>query len=137
MENLKYRLCAEVEMNREVDSDKDLINAGGFTMKMAGKEVTFDFFLTRADIDPEDRKKIAIECEDPMYEYEQTADITTEMLERVQDISDFFVFTGEDKETDLKPVKLLNCYFSLPDEDRLIGIPKDIIKRASLGSCVR
>ncbi len=136
MKNLVYRLYAEVEMNREVDSQNDLINAGGFTMTMAGKEVTFDFFLTSVQVGSYNRKRVCIECKDPDYGYEQTADITKEMLERVQSISDFFIFTGEKGETDLKPKKLLGCYFYLPEEDARIGIPDAIIKKARLGSNV-
>ena len=132
-ELLTYRLYAEVEMNREVDTDKDIINAGGFTMKMGGKEVTFDFFLTAASIDDADAKKVAIECKDPMYDYEQTAEITKEMLERVSDISDFFIDTGEADESDLVPKKLHSCYFYLPEEDTCIGIPRTVIKKCSFG----
>ena len=133
MDKLTYRLYAEVEMNREVDKDKDFLSAGGYTMKMGGREITFDFLDYSNNVDPDDRKKIIIESRDPDYDYEQSAEINKAMLERVSDISDFFIFTGEHGETDLVPKKLLNCYFYLPYEETRIGIPTNVIKKARLG----
>ncbi len=134
MENLTFRMYADIRFNRNIDSDNDFISPGGYQMKMGDKIVSFDFEEYEGTIDPKSPDVLHIECKNPDYNtFEDLMGLKKENLERVVEIPEFFVFTGEKGETDLKPIKLLSCTFCLPyDNWTNIRIPTAICKKASL-----
>lgn len=135
-ENFTFRMYADVKMNRPVDTEKDYISPGGYEMKMGNKLIQFDFEDYGVSIDKNDASIIHIEAKNPDFDtFPELESVTKELLERVTDIPEFFIFTGEPGETDLKPVELLACTFCLPYENwKNIGVPTSICKKAVMCS---
>lgn len=131
-----FRMIADIRMNRKVDVEKDYISPGSYTMIMGGKEVKFDFCENSIGIDKKNGKIIHIECKNPDYsEFEDLENLTEEMLRDISEIEEFFVYTGESNETDLKAVKLLKCQFSFVYNNfEMIDIPKHVCKKAFVTS---
>lgn len=134
MENLTFEMYADIQFNRNIDRDNDFISPGGYTMKMGDKVVSFDFEEYIGNIDAKSANILHIECKNPDYStFEDLIGLKKENLERVIEIPEFFVFTGEMGETDLKPVKLISCTFCLPYDNWInIEIPTSICRKASL-----
>lgn len=135
---LMFEMYADVKMNRPVDLEKDYISPGGYAMKMGNKTIHFDFEEYDVYVDRKDNSIIHIEQCNPDYsEFEDLEEVTENLLKRVIDIPEFFIFTGEPGETDLKPVKLLSCTFCLPYEDKRFGIPTSVCRKAVLASNIK
>lgn len=135
-EKLIFRLNAGIRFNRNIDADKDYVSPGGFNFTMGGKEIEFDFAETWSCIDKNRKNVIAIGCKNPDYEeYPDLESITKEMLSNVTKINEFFVYTGESDETELRPVELTYCYFEIIGENYArVAIPENVIKSAVLCS---
>ena len=129
---LTFRMHLDIKMNREVNSDKDYISPGGYTMAVPNKVVNFDFSESSISIDKKDRSIIHIEQRNPDYnEFPDLLSLTEENLESIMDIPEVFIYTGEPGETDLKPVKVLGITFVLPYNNfKNIKIPDSVINKA-------
>jgi hypothetical protein len=128
-----FRLYATVKMNRPV-LESDYISPGGYTFVMNGEEITFDFSESYVSVSKDDKTVIQIMQKNPEYEYEGTDRITRAHVEQVEEIRDFFVYTGEHGETDLYPVELLECAFVLPYEKFLnLPVRSEVLKGAAFG----
>lgn len=133
---LTFRMNCSVKMNRKVDREKDYISPGGYVFNMANKVISFDFENYSVGIDKDNPSIIHIEGKCPDVDvYPELLNVTPDMLARIIEIPEFFIFTGEPGETDLKPVKLLKCGFCLPYEDwRTFLVPPSICKNAVMCS---
>ena len=129
-----FRLYADIRMSRPIDKEKDYICPGGYIMTMGGKSIMFDFEDTYGYILDEDPSVIRVECRNPdHYTYKDLDSVAEKMLEQVTEIREFFVYTGEYDETNLKPVELISCSFVLPDSDwKEIKIPEAVCKATEL-----
>ena len=133
--NLTFRLNAGIRFNRPINVDQDYISPGGYCFVMKGNEMTFDFEEYSGSISEDDPTVLEIECKNPDFEFEDTAFISKTMLKNVSAIEEFFVYTGEPGETDLKPVELTYCKFVLPyDNWKAIPVKKDVLKTAEVCS---
>lgn len=133
---ITFRMYADVKMNRAVDPHKDYISPGGYCMKMGDKFIPFDFEESATSIDKNNPEIIHIEQKNPDYDsYPPLKEVTKEMIERITEIQEFFVYTGEPGETDLKAVELLGCTFMLPYENwKEICLSEDVCKKAEVYS---
>ena len=137
--SLTFRMYADIRFNRPIDKENDYISPGGYEMKMAGKNVRFDFEESSCGVDKYDDCLLLAELKNPDYSYievdGESGEITEEMLMNVEDIKEFFVFTGEDDETDLKPIAVEGITFVLPyDNWKNIEVKKEICKAAKVCS---
>lgn len=133
-----FRMCAKIKMNRAIDPNKDFISPGGYEMVMDGKTVTFDFEDYTGGRSADDASILEVEVKNPMYGvYPEMEQITEQMLENVSEIKEFFVYTGEPGETDLRPVSLKSVCFMLPDDNyKQIIVSPDVLKKARITSNV-
>lgn len=132
-------MYADVRMNRPVNRDKDYISPGGYEMAMNGKCIQFDFEKYEVWVDDKDSSIVHIMGKNPDYdEFEELDNITVSDLCNVSSITEFFIYTGEPGETDLKPVKLLNCTFAfIPcDEWKQTSVSRDVVKNATVASSI-
>lgn len=131
---ITFRLHADIRMSRPIDKENDYICPGGYRMTMGGKSIMFDFEDTYGYILDDDPSVIHVECRNPdHYTYKDLDLVTEEMLEQVTEIQEFFVYTGECDETDLKPVELISCSIVLPYSDwKEIEIPETVCKTTEL-----
>lgn len=129
-------MFADIKMNRSVSGDKDNFSPGGYEMVMNGKNIRFDFQDYQSWVDEVDPSIVHIQGKNPDdKEFECLTDITIEDLNNVTAIQEFFIFTGEAGETDLKPVELLACSFVLTDDNgRHIVISERVVKHAVVTS---
>jgi len=133
MEPLTFRMYAGVRMSRAIDPNTDFISPGGYEMIMNGKKIPFDFEIFIGGRCPIDYSLLEIELKNPMYdEYPDLNSITEDMLNNVTEITEFFVYTGEIGETDLKPISLEYVSFVLPYEWKEIEVPLEIVKAANV-----
>lgn len=129
---LDFEMYADVRFNRDVNLETDVLSPGGYTMIMSEREVTFDFEISCVT-ENKDKCVISVMGANPDYEYIET-DITADMLHNVESIEDFFVFTGENGETDLRPVSIENITFVLHDNgNEVIKVNKDVCEKAKVG----
>lgn len=132
-QNLTFRLYAGIRFNRPIDNNQDYISPGGYCFVMKDNEMMFDFEEYSGSISKDDPTLLEIECKNPDFEFEDTAYISKTMLRNVSAIEEFFVYTGEAGETDLKPVELTYCKFVLPYENwKAIPVAKSVLKTAKL-----
>jgi hypothetical protein len=130
-EPIAFRLYADVRMNRPIDREHDYVGEDHFIMVMDGQEVAFDFEEYSAGVDDDDPTILHLMCKNPDYEYEDTNDITREMLSSVEAITEFAL---ESEQDDLCPVALVSCAFVLPYEDfKQIDIPDDVLAETDFG----
>lgn len=132
---ISFRMYADVKMNRPVDRNKDYISPGGYEMIMNGKTIKFDFLEYVISIDEKDQSIIHIEHRKPdSEEFEDLDKVVVDDLYNVTSITDFFIYTGEPGESDLKPIELLDVHFVLLYEfSKQISIPDSVLKAAHLG----
>ena len=115
---LTFRLCASIEFDREIKKGEYYISVGGFAMIMNGKEVSFDFEEFQGYINDNCPNTLDIICKNPDYDtFEDLKIITEEMLSDVQEITEFSIYTGEDGEPEIYPVKVKELCFVLPYKD--------------------
>lgn len=132
--NPTFRMYAKVKMSRPVDKEKDYISPGGYWMDFGGKDIQFDFCESATTIDDKDASILHIELKNPDYEeFEELKLLDVKDLEQVKSIPEFFIYTGEKCETDLRPIELLELGFILPFRCFCkIRVPEDIVKDAVL-----
>lgn len=133
MSRLSYRLYAELTVNRAL-KDTEMISPGGYTISTNdGKSYTFDFVETEGYHDEDDATKLIIVCKNPDYSYEDTSDITKDILSNIATIDDFYVDL-EGCEDDLKIMSLDTVSFDLINDNgdmEPIGIDESVIEECS------
>lgn len=134
---MNFRMCGELKFNRNI-KETDYISLGGYSMKMDGKMVTFDFEDFEGSICTKDSSCLYFELKNPMFDYitidNQIGEITEKMLSNVENIEDFFVYLDEDN-TDLKCIKINKLSFILPDDNyKQLPISKKILKDANVNN---
>lgn len=128
---LTFRMCATLEFNRPIDSEQDYISPGGYEMTMLGRDICFDFEEYYGSINKENPCLLEACMKNPDFDcFEDLALVTVEMLENVENILEFYIYTGEDDESDLEFVGIKELYFVLPYEEyRRIDVPEKVFKR--------
>lgn len=127
-----FRMLATIEFNRAIDKEKDYISPGGYEMAMKGETITFDFENYAGNIDNENPCLFHYEQRNPDYDtFEDLNLVTEEMLNSVEAIKEFFVYTGESEESDLKVVAIKELSFVLPYDDyKEIKVKPEVLQYA-------
>lgn len=110
-----FRMCAEIKFNRAVDPDKDYISPGGYEFVMNGKTVCFDFCDYEGGRKPGRPSVVEFVQKNPDYDtFEDLKNVTEDDLKNVEKIEEFFVYLGEDGESEgLEPVKVEHLWFEV------------------------
>ena len=134
MSRLSYRLYANLTLNRAL-KDSEMISPGGYTISTKdGKSYTFDFVECEGSHDEHDATNLHIVCKNPDYSYENTSDITEDILSNIASIDDFYVDL-EGCEDDLKIMSLDFVAFDIIDDKgnmELIDVDEFIVKECSV-----
>lgn len=135
---ITFRMHSTIRFNRPINLDNDILSPGGYEMTMSEKEVKFDFDNYEGYVDKDDPSILHAVQKNPSYDcFEDLLFLTGENLRNVTEINEFFVYTGEDEETDLRPVSVEDITFEVlndKDEWELIVVYKDVLEKASVCS---
>lgn len=102
------RMYATIKFDREI-TEEHYIVPGSFTVMAGGKEYSFDFHDTDCAIDPKHPDTLYYRGKDEDLEaFPETSELQ-ERLSEIDNVVDFYIFTGEDDEPKIYPVKLLDC----------------------------
>lgn len=135
-EVLTFRMYAGVRMNRDINPEKDYVSPGGYEMVMDGKKINFDFEEYIGGRVKEDDSLLEIEVKNPDWNtFPEMKDITKDMLRNITEITEFFVYTGEPGESDLKPISLEYVSFVFPyDNWEEIQVAQNVVESACVTS---
>lgn len=134
-EKLIFRMYTGIRFNRPIILGKDYISPGGYEIKCGETVIAFDFENTEISVNNRDPRLLDVMQKNPDYEaFEGLENLTLDMLRHISEIPEFFVFTGEPGETDLKPVGVEYIVFTSPyGEWEDISIPDHIVHRIEVG----
>ena len=124
---LKMQL--QVEFNRDIDRNKDYISPGGYEMVMNGKKVQFDFCVSYGNICTDERSVCTFQLEQPDYDsFPDFERVGIDELKNITEITECYIYTGEDGESDLKETEINSISFVISDSKTpVIEIPKQVI----------
>lgn len=118
-------LIYDLIFDREI-TDDHYISPGGYEIKIAGQKIPLDFTCYSGTIDKKEPCKLHVEHKGldiaafpDAGKIKATDDLTTMMF------TEFFVFTGEDDEPEINPVRVENlvldfCEMAVPAEPQLL-----------------
>lgn len=110
------KLYAKVRFDRNIDKDRHFISPGGYDMDMGGKVAQFDFCDYYGAISKEDAAVLEIQHELlDAWIFPESASITKEDVRALREVNEFFVYTGEEEDPEIHPVKLLSLSFEFED----------------------
>lgn len=125
-------MYADIKFNRPINAEKDYISPGGYEIKTNGKTVQFDFEDYEGSVSKEDARILSSMQKNPDFaSFDDLKSLTEDDLRNISEIVDFYVYTGEDDESDLEPVEIINVSFSVlsdaSSEWKDIDVPKYVI----------
>ena len=125
-------MYADIKFNRPINTEKDYISPGGYEIKTNGKTVQFDFEDYEGSVSKEDARVLSSMQKNPDFNsFDDLKSLTEDDLRNISEIVDFYVYTGEDDESDLEPVEIINVSFSVlsdaSSEWKDIDVPKHVI----------
>lgn len=131
-----FRMYAGIRFNRPIDISKDFISAGAYEVVSDEESVKFDFYESYADVDKHTPTILHVEQRNPMWEeYPKLARVHRDFFKNIKKIEDFFVYTGEAEETDLKPIGLVYVHFLFPyDKWECVAVKNSVLKNTHIGS---
>ena len=110
------KMVLQIRFNREIDKDKDYISPGGYEMVMNGKNVQFDFCDHYGTICLTDRSICTFQLEHPDYDsFPKIEKVTLDDLKNISKITECFVYTDEEGESNLEPIEIVSISFVIPD----------------------
>lgn len=104
---MEARLC--LKMDRPIDKKLHYISPGGYEFETAdGKRYGLDFTLSEGCIDPINSSMIEFTLKHADYEaFPEIAELRNKLKDIVR-IVEFYIYTGEDGEPEIRPEKILN-----------------------------
>lgn len=122
------RMYGTITMDRPIDSDKHYISLGGFEFRCDDVPIQFDFFDYSGGVDTKDPRKLNFELRNLDLSAFPGAKVLLQKdtLKNIEEIIEFFVYTGEAGDPEIFFEKIDDIGFSLD-----IGnypVPKDVIK---------
>lgn len=125
-------MYAVLKMDREIDYHKHYISPGGYELLFAnGAKVAFDFNMYIGTIDEDD--KTILRCEQRELDtdsFEGADQLLSLLLEStVTRILEFYVYIGEDNETEIHPVTIENLTFETSDGTISISVHPEILNQ--------
>lgn len=128
---LSIEMDLGVKFNRMVNEQKDYIIPGGFEMVMNDRSVQFDFCTSHNEVSPDNPEMVNFTLKDAdCSAFPDFAKVTADDLRNISSITDCFVYTGEDEETDLELVSIIGLKFLVlsPSDAVEIVVPDQVIK---------
>ncbi len=119
-----------LQMDREIDKDKHrIISPGGYTFKSgkSGKSLQFDFFDYAGYIDSNDKTKILFETE-VLDGQSFPGIIDKSFCENINEITDFYIYTGDDEDPELNLSKIIDISLLFTDGTK-IDIKPEVIDK--------
>ncbi len=112
MEALLY-----LKMDRPINKDLHYISPGSYEFELKnGERYTLDFCESYGSVSQIDSSEIKFELREADYTaFPEISQLQEKLCEIVR-ILDFYIYTGEDPESEIKPVKILS--FSITDSGR-------------------
>lgn len=126
----------KLKMNRPMNPNTDPIDIvpGGYDIETGNKHYKFDFDSSYGNVDPTDNTCINFECEDPSAdEFPDINAITPDVIAKMSQFTECFVYTGEPGTTETKPEKILSCKFTFNDGTE-VALPTNILETAGLSN---
>lgn len=102
----------KVKFNRPIDDEKDYIVAGGFNFSVYGKDVEFDFEEQEYYIDSKEPCCAVFILRKPLLsEYPEFRRLSLKNIDRISEIKECFVYTGETGESDIEVMSIESISF--------------------------
>lgn len=121
------RMEATVRFDREIDPGKHYISPGGYEMSFSnGKTVQFDFMEYAGSICVDEPTNMLFECKSLDVDCFPDAKFLTTFAGTITDIKEFYIYTGEDDESDIYPVELISIRL-LNDDDEEIKVDDSLL----------
>lgn len=122
-----------LQMDREIDKDKHrIISPGGYMFKSSKSEksLQFDFFNYAGYIDSNDKTKILFETEalDKQSFPGITDKLNKSFCEDINEITDFYIYTGDDEDPELNLSKIIDISLLFTDGTK-IDIKPEVIDK--------
>lgn len=127
---LSIEMLLRVKFKRAVDGQKDNISPGGYEMIMNGRSVQFDFCTSHADVSQYNPAIVDFTLNDAdITAFPDFANVTEDDLNNISSVTDCYVYTGEDEETDLEPVSIKKLSFLIVSPSKVvkIAVPDQVI----------
>ena len=126
---LSLRLYQTIRFNRPIDPETDYISPGGYTLRMrcedgSEKSLEMDFYESEGGMDDKNRCLARFMQKDLMFdEYLELQTITEYMLRHIEKVEEWYIYTGEPGESDLKPVAIEGAYFEITGDGSCRDFP--------------
>lgn len=126
-------MYAKIRFNRNIDLKKDFISPGGYEMIMGNKSIQFDFQSYWGNVDREDEACLHVKHRYlDVSSFPEVVHVTTNMITNISEINEFYVFTGEPEESDLK-VKSIDIvtiwYYDEFGEFKSVSISPEVLSK--------
>lgn len=119
------RMYASIKFDRVIIPEEHYISPGGYEMKAAGREYVFDFCEFTGNVDKADPTVLNCEMRTlDTYCYPKAKDFE-KVCDQVEEISEFFVFTGEGDDPPIHPTQILSVSF-WTDEFGLVSLSEKL-----------
>lgn len=128
---MQIKLEIQIKFSRNVDKKKDYISVGGFEMIMNGHTVNFDFCTSYGNISRFNPDVCIFDLEEADYDsFPGFKAVSADDLKNISSITECFVYTGENGESDLEAVSIENMIFFITDEDEpAIDVSERVLKK--------
>ena len=121
------RMYASIKFDRIIIPEEHYISPGGYEMKAAGRWYHFDFCDFMGKRDEEDPAVLHCEMRNlDTSTFPESIDFE-KVCDQVEEISEFFVFTGEYDDSPIHPIQLLSVSF-WTDEFGLVSISEELFQ---------
>lgn len=127
---LNIEMFLRMRFNREVDKQEDYISPGGYEMVMNGRMVQFDFCSSYAEVCQYNPAMVNFVLKNiDVAAFPDFANVTEDDLKNISSITDCYVYTGEDKETDLEAVSIKGLSFLIVSQTdtQEIVVPQQVL----------
>jgi hypothetical protein len=118
------RAYITLQMDRPIDSDKHYISPGGYEVMAGGKNYQFDFNESYGSIDKERPDVISFELRDEDYDSFPDIKELREHLHEITELVECYVYTGENGEPEINPLKILSFCISDSGTGKRSNLPE-------------
>lgn len=120
----------KILMDRKIDPDVHYIMSGGYVLTSKGNNVTFDFTVSYGYVQDNPSEILFHSYDLDIDCFPESAQLLTkEFIESTEKIEECYIYTGEEDEEIIKPIKILEWSFCFGDKD--IELAPDILESYS------
>lgn len=128
---MKLEMIYDLVCNKEINVEKDYVSVGGYSVRIGGRDIDFDFDSYSYDVLESDHRYLHVECSSlDVNTFPDAADLTEDMLNNIELFSEFYL----ESDNEIIPVRLEGLIFVLPDDGyRRIGVPRSVLDKTVFG----